>query len=80
MRKILSNILGEIEKFVGEGMPQHEYSSFHGVIKYLFFSQLKDLFVEYRVNFPTQFTSEQLKRKILKFFFNQNSLGRVFFE
>jgi len=39
---------GDVEKLVGEGMPQHQYSSFHG-----------DLFVEYKVNFPTQLTGDQ---------------------
>jgi len=39
---------GDIEKFVGEGMPQHEYSSFRG-----------DLFVEYKVLLPKQSTPEQ---------------------
>eukprot|EP01015_Nassula_variabilis_P034352 TRINITY_DN8441_c0_g1_i2.p1 TRINITY_DN8441_c0_g1~~TRINITY_DN8441_c0_g1_i2.p1 ORF type:complete len:233 (-),score=65.05 TRINITY_DN8441_c0_g1_i2:9-707(-) len=41
---------GEVEKIVGEGMPQHEYSS-----------QFGDLFVEYVVQFPEKFTDEQLK-------------------
>lgn len=41
---------GDVDKISGEGMPQHEYSSFRG-----------DLFVEYRVNFPTQITPEQAK-------------------
>jgi len=41
---------GDVEKVSGEGMPQHGYSSFQG-----------DLFVEYKVIIPTQFTPEQLK-------------------
>eukprot|EP01015_Nassula_variabilis_P008667 TRINITY_DN1686_c0_g1_i7.p2 TRINITY_DN1686_c0_g1~~TRINITY_DN1686_c0_g1_i7.p2 ORF type:complete len:177 (+),score=37.30 TRINITY_DN1686_c0_g1_i7:67-597(+) len=40
---------GEVEKVVGEGMPQHEYSS-----------QFGDLFVEYVVKFSERFTDEQL--------------------
>jgi DnaJ-class molecular chaperone len=39
-----------IKKFKGEGMPNHEYSSEKG-----------DLYVEFKVNFPTQFTEVQLK-------------------
>ncbi|KRX02056.1 HSP40/DnaJ peptide-binding [Pseudocohnilembus persalinus] len=40
----------EVQKFKGEGMPQHEFSSNYG-----------DLFVTYKVEFPTSFSSEQLK-------------------
>lgn len=41
---------GDVEKIKGEGMPQHEFSSYHG-----------DLFVEYKVNFPTSLTAEQTR-------------------
>jgi len=41
---------GDVDKIKGEGMPQHEYSSYHG-----------DLFVEYKVVLPEKMTSEQIK-------------------
>lgn len=37
----------EVKKFKGEGMPNHEYSSMHG-----------DLYVEFKIIFPKEFTNE----------------------
>jgi len=41
---------GDVERIKGEGMPQHEYASYHG-----------DLFVEYKVKLPDRLTEEQTK-------------------
>jgi len=55
---------GDVDKIKGEGMPQHEYSSYHGVnfnwLSYM--NNKKDLFVEYKVRLPEKLTSEQIKR------------------
>lgn len=39
---------GDVEKIIGEGMPQHQFSSEHG-----------DLYVKYEVEFPEELDEEQ---------------------
>ena len=46
------------EKFRGEGMPEHEYSSNFGVYQLFYPLYFKDLYVTYKITFPKDFTDE----------------------